>query len=140
MAVVTSIMRVQQVLLARIDDALRPSRLTFARYEVLMLLHFSRRGALPLGKIGVRLQVMPGAVTNAVHRLEKDGFVRRMPHPTDGRTTLASITAKGRRTALTATEQVNSVFEELDLTPTQLHALFALLGRLRAGAGDLVND
>ena len=57
MALVTSIMRAHQVLLARVDTALAPFRLSFARYEVLMLLSFSQTGRLPLGKIGQRLQV-----------------------------------------------------------------------------------
>jgi DNA-binding MarR family transcriptional regulator len=138
MAVVTSVMRVQQLLLAELDDVLRPFGLSFARYEVLMLLHFSRRGALPLGKVGVRLQVAPGAVTNAVDRLEDDGLVRREPHPTDRRTTLASITARGRARALKATDQLNAVFEDLTLTTPEEHRLVSLLGRLRAGGGDSV--
>src|SRR3954454_3980854 len=57
MAAVTSIMRAQQVLMARLNDLLRPLGLTFPRYEALMLLSFTRTGALPLGKIGERLQV-----------------------------------------------------------------------------------
>src|SRR5258708_9275933 len=69
MAIVTSIMRVHQLLLARVDAVLRPFDISFARYEVLMLLSFSRRGALPLGKIGDRLQVQARAVTNAIDRL-----------------------------------------------------------------------
>jgi len=52
MTVVTSIMRVQQILLARLNEALEPFGLTFARYEALMLLDNSSVGALPLGKIG----------------------------------------------------------------------------------------
>jgi DNA-binding MarR family transcriptional regulator len=138
MAVVTSVMRVHQLLLAELDDVLRPFGLTFARYEVLMLLQFSRRAALPLGKIGVRLQVAPGAVTNAVDRLEDDGLVRRQPHPTDHRTTLASITIRGRHRVLKATEQLNAVFADLALTTTEQRQLVSLLGRLRAGGGDSV--
>ena len=57
----------------------RPYGLTFARFEALALLSFSRRGALPLGKIGDRLQVHPTSVTNTVNRLERDGLVRRAP-------------------------------------------------------------
>jgi DNA-binding MarR family transcriptional regulator len=140
MAVVTSVMRVHQLLLAELDDVLGPFELTFARYEVLMLLHFSRRGALPLGKIGVRLQVAPGAVTNAVDRLEDDGLVRRQPHPTDGRTTLASITDRGRRRALDATQQLNAVFADLNVTTPEPRRLVALLGCLRAAGGDAVAD
>ena len=36
---------------------LRPYGITFSRYEALVLLTFSRRGSLPLSKIGERLQV-----------------------------------------------------------------------------------
>ena len=99
MAVVTSIMRLQQIFLARADAVLRPLGLTFARYEVLMLLSFSRRGALPLGKIGERLQVNAASVTNAVDRLEADGLVPRQSNPDDGRGTLARLTPAGRRRA-----------------------------------------
>lgn len=138
MAVVTSIMRVHQLLLGQLDDILRPFGLTFARYEVLQLLFFTREGTLPLGKIGARLQVAPGAVTNAVDRLEDAGLVRRRPHPTDGRTTLATISAKGRKRVLAATAELNAVFADLEMSDAQLGQLFALLGRLRAAGGDPV--
>ena len=69
MALVTSIMRTHQILSARVDATLAPFNLTFARFEVLMLLDFSRAGRLPLGKIGQRLQVHPASVTNAIDRL-----------------------------------------------------------------------
>src|SRR5580658_6834106 len=103
MAVVTSIMRLQQIFLARADAVLRPLGLTFARYEVLMLLSFSSSGALPLGKIGERLQVNAASVTNAVDRLEGDGLVARRANPDDGRGTLAIITEAGRALATSAT-------------------------------------
>ena len=70
MRAVTSMMRVHQLLLTELDELLRPLGLTFARYEVLVLLSFSRRGALPLGKIGERLQVHATSVTPLVKRLE----------------------------------------------------------------------
>jgi len=59
MAAVTSIMRAQQILLAELDAVLRPYGLTFARYEALVLLSFSRRGTLPMRIIGERLMVAP---------------------------------------------------------------------------------
>jgi DNA-binding MarR family transcriptional regulator len=137
MAMVTSIMRVQQVLIGRVDRALAGLDLTFARYEVLMLLLFSRRGALPLGKIGARLQVHPASVTNVVDRLEADDLVRRLPHPSDGRTTLAEITPAGRNVARRATTGLNtSVFGATGLTTAQLDQLFGLLRRLRVSEGD----
>src|SRR3974390_3642885 len=109
MAAATSIMRAQQVVLAAVDGALKPFGLTFARYEGLMLLLFSRRGALPLSTMGRRLMIHPASVTNIVDRLQGQGLVRRLPHPTDGRTTLAEINEEGRRLALEATKAVNGV-------------------------------
>ena len=99
MSAATSITRAHQILVGRIDAALAPLSLNFSRFEVLALLDLTREGRLPLGKIGNRLQVHPASVTNTVDRLERDGFVRREPHPSDGRTTLGVITAAGRRAA-----------------------------------------
>ena len=137
MAVVTSIMRLQQIFLARADAVLRPQGLTFARYEVLMLLSFSQKGALPLGKIGERLQVNPASVTNAVDRLEADGLVARRSNPDDGRGTLAALTAVGRRRAAEATSAMNEqVFTDLGLPDPTVRTLFDLLADLRRAAGD----
>ena len=134
MVAVTSIIRVQQLVLRDIDRVLRPLGLTFARYEVLMLLHFSRRGALPVGKIGARLQVHPASVTNAVDRLEQDGFVIRAANPDDRRGVIASLTDDGRRCALEATEQLNPVFEAFPLD--DLDALTDPLRTVRKAFGD----
>ena len=137
MAAVTSITRVQQVLQHRVDAVLHTFDLTFARFEVLQLLAFSRKGELPLGRMSVRLQVHPASVTSAVDRLQRQGFVARMPHPTDGRTTLAHITAGGRRVAEQATARLNDeVFADLGLSDRELDQLFELLRKIRQAAGD----
>ena len=137
MAAVTSVTRAAQIFLARVDEALRPFGLTFARYEALVLLDFTRRGELPLSKIGQRLQVHPTSVTNTVDRLEAQGFVERVRHPTDRRTTLARVTEQGRRTARTATAALHgTVFSSTGLSPDDLNLLFALLRKLRQAAGD----
>ena len=141
MAVVTSVVRVEQILLARIDAVLRPLGLSFARYELLTLLSFSRAGQLPLGKIGSRLQVHPASVTNAVNRLEADRLVERVPHPEDGRTTLARITRSGRRLATQASTLLNSdVFGDLGLSGRELDVLFRSLRRIRSDAGDFADS
>ena len=137
MAAVTSVMRAQQVFLSRIDDLLATDGLTFARYEVLVLLSFSRAGALPLGKVGARLQVHPASVTNAVDRLEARGLVRRDPHPTDGRTTLATTTNEGRSVVGRATARLNAeVFSALGLDAAEANQLVVLLEKVRRAAGD----
>jgi DNA-binding MarR family transcriptional regulator len=137
MAAVTSIMRAQQVLIARLNETLRPFGLTFARYEALMLLLFTRRGALPLGKIGERLQVHRTSVTNIVDKLEADGLVRRVPHSEDRRATLAEITDEGRRVARAATEAMHALtFGMGALGEPQQEQLTTLLTSLRVAAGD----
>lgn len=111
MAAVTSVMRAQQLLLAAVEEVLRPFPLTFARYEVLMLLLLSRSGELPLSVVGSRLQVHPASVTGLVKRLEQDGLLTRHTDPDDARARRVRITADGRSTALDATERLNtSVF------------------------------
>jgi DNA-binding MarR family transcriptional regulator len=137
MAAVTSVMRAQQLLLARVDEVLRPLGLTFARYEVLMLLLFSRAGRLPLARVGARLQVHPASVTNAVDRLEADGLVRRTPHPSDRRATLAELTDAGRALAEKATAALNAgVFADVGLSAERAGALVEVLAVLRREAGD----
>ena len=137
MTAVTSIMRVQQILLARLNALLKPWELSFPRYEALMLLFYSRRGSLPLGKMGARLQVHPTSVTSLVDGLESMGLARREPHEHDRRTTLASITPAGRRVAERATAALHEARFGLDgLDDTQLADVAALLDRLRERAGD----
>jgi DNA-binding MarR family transcriptional regulator len=138
MALVTSIMRVQQLLLGRIEHLLRPHGLTFARFEVLRLLAFTRRGELPVGKIGERLQVHPASVTNAVQRLEEVGLVVRRTNPSDGRSVLAEITATGRTLVETCTELLNDeVFADLGLTTAHAPDVVHGLDELRRASGDL---
>lgn len=137
MAAVTSLMRAQQIVLGRVDAVLRDFDISFARYELLMLLLFSREGSLPMRVIGSRLQVHPTSVTNAVDRLEAAGLVRRRPHPTDRRATLIEITATGRSLARRATQRLNAeVFERPGIEGSQVRSLIEILTALREEAGD----
>lgn len=109
MKLATSIMRVHQLVLAELDAALRPSGITFARYEVLRLLSFSRTGQLPLSKIGQRLMVHPTSVTNAIDRLEAQGLVRRVADEVDRRRTFAELTAQGKDVLAEATDALMGI-------------------------------
>ncbi len=137
MAAVTTIMRVQQILLGQLDSLLRPHGLTFARYEALVLLSFSRDGALPMRLIGERLMVHPTSVTNTIDRLEHQQLVVRKPNPRDGRGTLAEITPAGREIMQRATDDLmRAEFGMSGYQPDQLDDMFGLLRRLRVTAGD----
>ena len=137
MAAVTSIMRAHQLVMARLNDELKPWELTFARYEALMLLFFSRTGSLPLGKMGARLQVHPTSVTNLIDGLEKLGYVTRAAHPSDRRTTLALISDRGREVAQDATTALNAMhFGTGEMSRTDLATVTDVLRRMREEAGD----
>lgn len=141
MALVTSVVRVQQLFSERIESVLRPLELTFARFELLRLLAFSRAGAMPMSKIGALLQVHATSVTSAVARLEAQGFVTRTRSDADGRVVLAELTNAGRQRVEQATERLNSeVFASPGIAPDAVVALTAQLGAIRRAWGDPVAD
>ncbi len=141
MSAATSITRAHQILLKRIDAALEPLGLVFSRFEALALLSFTRTGTLPLSRIGQRLQVHPTSVTNTIDRLEADGLVARVPHPTDRRTTLAELTDRGRELAVKATAVLADIDFGLDgMGVDDLGVVDEALRSLRAAAGDFTED
>jgi DNA-binding MarR family transcriptional regulator len=141
MAAITSVMRVQQILLGEVERALKPYGLTFASYEALTLLSFARSGRLPLGKMGERLMVHPTSVTNTIDRLQAGGLVLRVPDPGDRRRVLAEITERGREVASAATDVLNGIdFGLAHMSPSDATALTALLRQIRVAAGDFDAD
>jgi DNA-binding MarR family transcriptional regulator len=141
MASATSIMRVQQLLLTEFDAIAGRHGLSFARYEALVLLAFSRAGRLSMSRIGERLMVHPTSATNTIQRLAADGFVERVPNPRDRRGTFAVITDAGRE----AMEAVTADLEDIDfglgmLDASQHAALVDILRAVRVGAGDFDPD
>jgi len=141
MVAVTSIMRAQQILLARLNALLEPLDLTFPRYETLMVLYYSRNDELPLGKLSDRLQVHRASVTNVIDKLEDRGYVARVAHEQDRRTILARITGQGRDAAERATGLLNDAgFGMAPLDADKCELLFDVLEPLRQEAGDFSGD
>lgn len=139
MALITSVARAHQLLVERVEGVLRPHELTFARYEILRLLAFSRRRSMPMSRLGSLLQVHATSVTSAVARLEAQGFVERLRRETDRRVVLASLTRAGEERVEAATADLNdAVFGSLGLAADEVRSATALLGSLRAAHGDTV--
>ena len=137
MAMVTSVVRAQQLLMERIDAVLRPRGLTFARYEVLRLLSFAREAAMPMSRLGSLLQVHPTSVTSAVDRLVAQGYVERVRGDADRRVVRAVLTDAGRAAVEAATEDLNrEVFETPGLPEGDVRELTDRLTALRTGLGD----
>ncbi len=137
MAAATSIIRAQQLVSTSVDRALRPLGLTFARYEVLMLLGFSRNGALPTTKMAHRLMVHPTGLTKLIDKLEQQELVSREPNPKDRRGTLVRITPAGRRLASKATRAIEKIRFGIDLDDASLKNILTALTQFRASRGDI---
>jgi DNA-binding MarR family transcriptional regulator len=141
MVAATSITRAHQILLGRINAALAPFDLTFSRFEVLALLYFSRERQLPMGKIGTRLQVHPTSVTSLVNRLTVDDHVMRVAHPTDRRTTLVRLTARGEETVVSCARKLEEIQFGLEaLSASGRQAIGREIAAIRAANHDWVEQ
>ena len=137
MAVYTAIVRSYQLLDDQVTKVMRRYDLTFARYEVLTWLATDPESSITLSWISRTLRIPPATVTNIIDRLEADKLVRRVPHPSDARTTLAVITERGRKLALDATEDLNTnVYDQIGLSVAKRHELLDLLAELRANGNE----
>ena len=138
MSAVTSVIRAQQLMMARIDKTLKPFGLSFARFEMLRLLAFTREGRMPMASAIARLQVHPTSVTSAVDRLVAQGYVERVRSDEDKRVVRAVLTDAGRDAVEEATDALNrTVFEAPGLPEVDVRELTDRLTGLRSGLGDV---
>lgn len=86
------------LLLKRIATLLQPFHLTPASGLVLSMLADSG-SSLPPNEIAERLIVSRATVTGLLDSLERQAYIRRLPHPTDRRMILVEITETGRQAA-----------------------------------------
>lgn len=82
----------------RIATLLQPFHLTPASGLVLSILA-DAQSPLPPNEIADRLIVSRATVTGLLDSLERQAYIRRLPHPSDRRMILAEITETGRKTA-----------------------------------------
>lgn len=131
-----SLIRAYSVAVRSVELVLRPLGLNLSRYEVLLLLSFTRAGCLPTMKLRDLLMVHGSSVTYLVDRLEDAGFVERRPDPTDGRVSLVYVTDAGRSLIEQASHALSDAgfgaFAALD--EQQATDLVALLAHVRASS------
>jgi DNA-binding MarR family transcriptional regulator len=107
---------------------------SFARMKLLGVLH--RQGPMIMSSLSSALGVTPRNVTTLVDGLEKEGLVRRKPHPTDRRATLVEMTASGEKPGcVMGTEMHLEAVAELfaELPPADQTELIRILTLLRQG-------
>ncbi len=109
-----------------------PDGLLQPHFAVLLHLRHVGNGRSPL-RIARAMQVVKGAMTNTLQRLEARGLVRLEPDPTDGRAKCVFITAVGTELIDQAAQAVTLSFERMSevLSEAELATMLTLLRRLR---------
>jgi MarR family 2-MHQ and catechol resistance regulon transcriptional repressor len=100
------------------------------------LLH---KGALPISQVGEKVLLTSGSMTAAVNRLEKNGHLRRISDPADGRRCYVDLTQAGRELIGSAYGQHAQNLDQLAavLTPGERLELLRLLKKLGMHAARL---
>lgn len=92
----TSLIRLSQLLPARLDGELRFNGSTLPRYEILAVLARSPDG-LRMSDLGHYALVSKPRLSVNVAELADEGLVQRSADPDDGRASIVSLTQSGRR-------------------------------------------
>jgi DNA-binding MarR family transcriptional regulator len=122
-----SVVRMMSWLPWSIDQQLqRDSKLRMVEYQVLAMLSESPDRTMRMSSLAEVTNASLSRLSHLVDRLEKRGFVRREPDPTDGRFTNAILTEKGFRALAEAAPghlaHVRSLVIDV-LSPEQLRRL-----------------
>jgi DNA-binding MarR family transcriptional regulator len=102
--------------------------------ETAAILLLARSGHLTPGQLGSLLSLTSGGVTALTQRLERAGYIRRRPHPVDGRSTVLSAAPAILERARTCMAPLVSELDEvaMRLTDTDREAVGRFLERVAA--------
>ncbi|MDD5644976.1 MAG: MarR family transcriptional regulator [bacterium] len=92
-----NILRTAAFLSKKGDSFFSKHGITMAQFNLLMVLKYSVSAHLTQSEIAVRLLVNRANITGLIDRLEKTGFVERMPDKKDRRHYLITFTDKGKK-------------------------------------------
>ena len=93
-----SLFELAVLLVDSMEGGLRELRLTRARAELMWRL--VQQGPMTQQALSQALRCTPRNVTGLVDALEATGHVARLPHPSDRRAMLVTLTERGRATAI----------------------------------------
>jgi DNA-binding MarR family transcriptional regulator len=135
--VVFSLLRAQQLVWEQLDAVLKPLDLGVTRFMALTTIMESEDGCR-LSDLSSSILVHPTTVTMIVDQLAKQGLVKRQPHATDRRSTLAVITPAGRALAREAASSLDRAgFGISGLSLAKQKRTLDLLADMRRGLGDM---
>jgi DNA-binding MarR family transcriptional regulator len=130
-----AVARLHQRLFASISERVAPYGLTTLQFTTLSVL--SRHGApLSTSQLARRAFMTPQSMSEVIHALERNGLIKRNPHPNHRRTLPATITPKGRR-VLAACDGAVSEFEDSMLSGFSEKDRAAFLDMVKAAVRNL---
>lgn len=128
------LLKVQQRLQAAVERDLKEAgALPLDWYDALLELDRVPDGRLSPAELEANMLIAQYSLSRLLDRLEREGLVRRLPHPEDGRRQLVEITAKGRKRRAASWPSYAAAVERHAggrLGPDELQGLLALLAKL----------
>lgn len=115
------------------------SGISHFEYGILFALSRSEQGVLRMSELASYANSTLSRLSRAVARLERRGWVKRDPDPSDGRATVAAITEAGAHAAQSATPGHVALVRSLvfaSLSPSQARQLGESSRRILAAMGD----
>ena len=111
---------------------------TLPRFDLMAQLHRAPEG-LKMSELSRRMMVSGGNVTGIADSLARDGLIRRISDPRDGRASLLRLTESGRRQFRAMAERHERWIVEsfAALGDREIAELAALLGRLKTSVRGL---
>jgi DNA-binding MarR family transcriptional regulator len=130
---VVNLIRTESLVVTELDRLFRSHGLSGPGFNVLMIIEGAGRPLSPY-EIGDRRLVTRGTVTGLLDTLEKQGLVRRTPHPEDRRMLLIELSDPGRSLLAEVCSELFPIQEELtsSLSGAEKATLVHLLGKLQA--------
>jgi DNA-binding MarR family transcriptional regulator len=137
-AAMAALLRTHSRVVAALDVALKPLNLNRTMYLTLVTLQMANRRTRPLGKLSKQLLVHPTTITMVVDQLESRELVKRVPHASDRRTMLVSLTESGHELVLKANQALADIeFGLSGLSPQVANMLTEVLRQSREAIGDI---
>lgn len=115
-----------------IERALADAGVALNFSQFLALKRLGEDGPMAPGELARILNYNPGALTRLLDKLEKLGYLRRVPDPDDRRALRLELTASGRDIHARMIACGNAAAERAfaDITPAERHQLHGLLVRV----------
>lgn len=140
-AVLLEVERINRLIQTLAQPHLTSSALTYAGWQALMALAYSKHQALPMAKLAERVASHPTTMTRTVDRLIRLGYVRRVREGNDRRVTVIEILPDGEHAREVVLQSLDrSQFGLGGVPETQLIHLEGLLRQARVTLNAHLND